>query len=199
MKNPGPSGTSKGNMKMFYCYIKLVLGSIQYKSLYNDCAAKTTTTKTTHTYLIQMVDMTGPSHVAMPPDNAKGRIARHLRVVLWVFSGQEKSFNMNAVSICFNDKPMLHTQQLLVVPFLIYTPYHGDISRIPWTVTWDWIRLPLSFQARRPLRPTKLCTQNLRSLHCKWDQFIQVQVLLMEIRRENHLGCIKPVVNNRIN
>ena len=106
MKNPGPSGTSKGNMKMFYCYIKLVLGSIQYKSLYNDCAAKTTTTKTTHTYLIQMVDMTGPSHVAMPPDNAKGRIARHLRVVLWVFSGQEKSFNMNAVSICFNDKPI---------------------------------------------------------------------------------------------
>lgn len=78
-------------MKIFHCYVKILLGSIQHKSLYNDydnCAAKTTTTKTSHTYHIQMVDMTKPSHVALP-DNAKGRIARHLRVVLWVLQDRE--------------------------------------------------------------------------------------------------------------
>ena len=102
-------------MKIFHCYVKILLGSIRQKSLYhyndynnNKCAAKTTTTKTSRTSRIQMVDIF-PNHPmwrchALPPDNAKGRIARHLRVILWVLQEREIFQHEGCFNICFTDK-----------------------------------------------------------------------------------------------
>lgn len=75
---------------------------------YNNCAAKNTTTKTSRTYHMQMVDIF-PNHPmlrchALPPDNAKGRIARHLRVILWVLQEREIFQHEGCFNICFTDK-----------------------------------------------------------------------------------------------